>query len=103
MSAGRPAGEENESPFLPPDDSGEAFGLSPARLTLTVGFGPTLFEKEGADRFGLAEQRPAALAGIPPMPGDALEEARSGGDLCVQACADDPQVGRSTPSETWPG
>jgi deferrochelatase/peroxidase EfeB len=52
MSAGRPAGEENESSFLPPDDTGEAFGLSPARLTLTVGFGPTLFEKEGEDRFG---------------------------------------------------
>jgi deferrochelatase/peroxidase EfeB len=41
---------------------------------------------------GLAEQRPAALAKISPMPEDVLEEARSGGDLCVQACADDPQL-----------
>lgn len=26
------------------------------------------------------------------MPGDALEDERSGGDICIQACADDPQV-----------
>jgi deferrochelatase/peroxidase EfeB len=33
-----------------------------------------------------------ALEEIPRMPGDSLEPERSGGDLCVQACADDPQV-----------
>lgn len=81
MAAGEPAGGENESTFLPPDDTGEAFGLSPARLTLTVGFGPTLFEKNGEDRFGLARNRPDALEEIPALPGDALEEGRSGGDL----------------------
>ena len=89
MSAGGPAGEENRSPFLPPDDTGEAFDLSPARLTLTFGFGPALF---GETRFGLVGRRPEALEEIPPLPGDALEAGRSGGDLCVQACADDPQV-----------
>jgi deferrochelatase/peroxidase EfeB len=92
MAAGEPAGPENYSPFMPPDDTGEAFGLSPARLTLTFGFGPPLFGREGEDRFGFAGRRPEALAEIPPLPGDALEESRSGGDLCVQACADDPQV-----------
>ncbi|MDX3231303.1 iron uptake transporter deferrochelatase/peroxidase subunit [Streptomyces sp. ME19-01-6] len=77
----------------PPDDTGEALGLKPSRLTLTVGFGPTLFkDKKGKDRFGLAGRRPEALIDLPAFPGDNLDAARSGGDLCVQACADDPQV-----------
>ncbi|MCO5966954.1 iron uptake transporter deferrochelatase/peroxidase subunit [Actinoallomurus soli] len=76
----------------PPDDTGEALGLPPARLTLTIGFGPTLFEKDGKDRFGLRAKRPAALIDLPHFPGDDLDPARSDGDLCVQACADDPQV-----------
>ncbi|MFF4754898.1 iron uptake transporter deferrochelatase/peroxidase subunit [Streptomyces sp. NPDC002514] len=71
----------------PPDDTGEALGLKPSRLTLTVGFGPSFFE-----RFGLAGRRPAALVDLPKFPGDNLDAARTGGDLCVQACADDPQV-----------
>src|SRR6202042_2228017 len=37
-------------------------------------------------------KRPAALAVIPALPGDTLDPNRSGGDLCVQACADDPTV-----------
>ncbi|GAA3750239.1 iron uptake transporter deferrochelatase/peroxidase subunit [Streptomyces tremellae] len=91
MTAGREIGG-GAVPALaeaPPDDTGEAAGLPPSRLTLTVGFGPSLFA-EG--RFGLAARRPAALVDLPAFPGDALEAARSGGDLCVQACADDPQV-----------
>lgn len=76
----------------PPDDTGEALGLQPSRLTLTVGFGPGLFEKDGKDRFGLKKYRPEALVDLPKFAGDALDTRRSGGDLCVQACADDPQV-----------
>ena len=39
-------------------------------------------------------RRPAArrAARLPHFPGDALDPTTSGGDLCVQACADDPQV-----------
>ncbi|MEU6281446.1 iron uptake transporter deferrochelatase/peroxidase subunit [Streptomyces sp. NPDC047028] len=74
-------------PEAPPDDTGEALGLKPSRLTLTIGFGPSLFEK-----FGLHGKRPEALVDLPQFAGDNLDKSRSGGDLCVQACADDPQV-----------
>jgi deferrochelatase/peroxidase EfeB len=92
LTRGLPVEEPASSAALPPTDTGEAAGLPPARLTLTVGFGPTLFDRDGVDRFGLASARPAALADLPAFPGDSLELARSGGDLCVQACGDDPQV-----------
>ena len=85
---GRPAGTENEAPLLPPEDTGEAVGLGPANLTITVGFGPSLFD----DRFGLAGERPAALRPIPRLPADELDPKISNGDLCIQACANDPQV-----------
>ena len=79
-------------PGAPEPDSGDALGLKPARLTLTFGFGPGLFEKDGKDRYGLAAKRPAPLADLPRFNGDQLMPDRSGGDLSVQACADDPQV-----------
>jgi deferrochelatase/peroxidase EfeB len=80
------------SPLAPPTDTGEATGLDPAHLTVTFGFGPGLFSKDGVDRYGLARQRPAALADLPAFPRDDLDPARSGGDLCVQACSNDPLV-----------
>ncbi|MFD4134757.1 iron uptake transporter deferrochelatase/peroxidase subunit [Streptomyces goshikiensis] len=91
MTAGLPVGEGAVGglPEAPPDDTGEALGLKPNRLTLTIGFGPSLFAK---DRFGLEGRRPEALVDLEQFPGDNLDPARSGGDLCVQACADDPQV-----------
>jgi deferrochelatase/peroxidase EfeB len=73
-------------------DSGEAAGLAPNRLTLTFGFGPALFVKEGQDRFGLAARRPAAFIDLPRFVGDQLVPERTGGDLAVQACSDDPQA-----------
>jgi deferrochelatase/peroxidase EfeB len=77
---------------VPAGDGGSALGLSPARLTLTFGFGPGLFVQNGVDRYGLAAQRPAALVDLPRFNGDQLDPRRTGGDLVVQACADDPQV-----------
>ncbi|WP_062428244.1 iron uptake transporter deferrochelatase/peroxidase subunit [Herbidospora daliensis] len=71
-----------------PDDTGEALGLPPSGLTLTIGFGPSLFD----DRFGLAARRPAPLADLPKFSGETLIPEISGGDICVQACAHDPQV-----------
>ncbi|MFD6229837.1 iron uptake transporter deferrochelatase/peroxidase subunit [Streptomyces sp. NPDC060232] len=90
MTAGLPVGDVYEGlPEAPPTDTGEALGLKASRLTLTVGFGPGLFAR---DRFGLEGRRPEALVDLELFPGDNLDPARSGGDLCVQACADDPQV-----------
>lgn len=91
MTAGHTVGEGAYGGLdvSPPDDTGEALGLKPSRLTLTLGVGPSLFAK---GRFGLEGKRPAALVDLPKFPGDNLDPARSGGDLCVQACADDPQV-----------
>jgi deferrochelatase/peroxidase EfeB len=74
--------------LAPPDDTGEALDLTPAHLTVTFGFGPALFD----DRFGLQGSKPAALTRLPALPGDELDRNRSDGDLCVQACANDPQV-----------
>jgi deferrochelatase/peroxidase EfeB len=88
LTAGRPVGSVETSPQAPPVDTGEAVGLGAAQLTITVGFGPSFFD----DRFGLAHRRPAALADLPALPGDTLDPNRSGGDICVQACANDPQV-----------
>jgi deferrochelatase/peroxidase EfeB len=92
MTAGQPVGVIAGDPEVPPADTGEAAGLPPSRLTLTFGLGPGVFEREGADRMGLRAKRPRFLATLPPLPGDQLDPARTGGDLCVQACADDPQV-----------
>ncbi|TPW73124.1 iron uptake transporter deferrochelatase/peroxidase subunit [Schumannella sp. 10F1B-5-1] len=86
-------GAVDGSPLAPPDDTGEALGLPASGLTLTFGFGPTLFTSaEGDDRFGLADRRPPELEALPRFRGDALVPQLTGGDLCIQACADDPQV-----------
>ena len=75
-----------------PVDTGEAIGLGPDRLTVTIGFGPGVFDSPGRDRFGVGRRGPAALGPLPRFRGDSLEPQSSGGDLCVQACADSPQV-----------
>lgn len=69
-------------------DTGETLGYKPARLTLTFGVGPSLFD----GRFGLAAQRPAALEPLPAFNGDQLNPDWSDGDLVVQVCADDFQT-----------
>ena len=90
MTQGRDVGRGavDGNPLLPPDDTGEAVGLPPSGLTITIGFGPSLFD----DRFGLEGRKPTDLEPLPLFPFDLLEEPISGGDLCVQACAHDPQV-----------
>ncbi|GAA4117256.1 iron uptake transporter deferrochelatase/peroxidase subunit [Knoellia locipacati] len=83
-----PGGVVGGGPHRPPTDTGEALDLPPSNLTITIGYGPSLFD----GRFGLAGRRPEALRELPGFTGDDLDPARTGGDLCIQACADDPQV-----------
>lgn len=83
-----PGGMVGLGPDAVPSDTGEAYDLPPSNLTITIGYGPSLFD----DRFGLAERKPAALVDLPAFMGDDLDADRCGGDLCIQACADDPQV-----------
>jgi deferrochelatase/peroxidase EfeB len=96
MTAGQDAGPKGAldgGRYAAPDDTGEALGLPASRLTLTIGFGPTLFTTaDGRDRFGLAARRPEPLVDLPPFANESIDPARSGGDLCIQACANDPQV-----------
>ncbi|MFN8121701.1 MAG: Dyp-type peroxidase [Thermoleophilia bacterium] len=87
LMAGRVVGVP-ASPAAAPPDPGEAVGLAPAHLTITIGLGPGAFAR-GTGRAGL---HPAGLEPLPVFQGDRLDPARSGGDLCVQACADDAQV-----------
>lgn len=70
-------------------------GLAAGALTVTLGLGPGLFD----ERFGLAPRRPAALAPLPPFQGDALKPACSGGDLCLQVCAEGPALAAAATRE----
>lgn len=78
-----------ENKLLPAGDTGEATGLDASHLTLTFGVGPSLFEKK---ELGLQHMKPKELADLPHFPKDQLDPNYVGGDICIQACADDPQV-----------
>jgi deferrochelatase/peroxidase EfeB len=92
MTRGTPHFSPRTDPEQADAESGASTGLGASRLTITFGFGPSLFEQHGVDRFGLASQRPAALLDLPRFAGDQLDPLRTGGDVSVQASADDPQV-----------
>jgi deferrochelatase/peroxidase EfeB len=91
MSSGRDAGvigAVTGLPDSPPDDTGEALNLPAARLTITVGFGQSIFD----DRFGFASKRPTAFVDLPKFANDQLHADKNGGDIVLQICADDEQV-----------
>ncbi|HEY0185069.1 MAG TPA: Dyp-type peroxidase, partial [Rhodopila sp.] len=69
-------------------DTGEALNLGPASLTVTVGLGPKVL----TDTYGLAHQKPPLMRELLQLPSDAFDPHLTGGDLSLQACADDPQV-----------
>ena len=88
MTRGEPVGTPEGGQLAPPTTPARRSGLQPGRLTITIGFGPGLFD----DRFGIAAARPSALSRLPRFAGDFLEPERSDGDIAIQACADDPQL-----------
>ncbi len=73
--------------YTAPSDTGEALGEPAGRLTITIGYGPSLFAK-----VGLAARRPAELSVLPALPPESLDAGTSNGDIAIQACAEDPQV-----------
>lgn len=84
--------QTGDNPLLPPSDTGETLDLPASKLTVTFGFGPTFFSADGKDRFGIAGKLPRYLKDIPRMPSDKLDASQSGGDVCIQVCAEDQQV-----------
>jgi deferrochelatase/peroxidase EfeB len=75
--------------YAPPADSGMLGSPIPADgLTVTVGFGSTLFD----GRFGLSDRAPLRLRPMEPFPNDDLDPAQTGGDLLIQLCAGNPDT-----------
>ena len=93
MTAGQAVGDGAYGGLAeaPPDDTGEALGPEAVAADADDRL-RAVAVREGRRPFGLKGRRPEALVDLPQFPGDNLDPARSGGDLCVQACADDPQV-----------
>ena len=73
--------------LLPPKDTGETVGINPYRLTVTFGVSPRFLDKLKLDGKKIEE-----FKDLPHFPRDQLKEQYTGGDICIQACADDAQV-----------
>ena len=79
----------DSSYWAPPVDSGTLSNTIPADgLTVTVGFGHTLFD----GRFGIADKKPIRLQAMEPFPDDDLDPAQTGGDVLIQLCAGNPDT-----------
>lgn len=68
-------------------DAQPQLALGPARLTVTVGFGPTLFQK-----LKLEARAPKSFAKLPAFDIDKLKPEFSDGDVLIQVSCDDPIV-----------
>ncbi|MDO4643244.1 MAG: iron uptake transporter deferrochelatase/peroxidase subunit [Cardiobacteriaceae bacterium] len=87
LSRGQHVKPYSKNLYIPQTDTGEADSLAPHNLTLTFGVSPSFFSK-----LKLEHLRPTELAELPHFPRDQLKPQYSGGDICIQSCADDPQV-----------
>ena len=90
LQQGKPVGTvQPNNEVAPPTDTGEAFGLSPASLTVTIGLGPVAVRRTAS---ASRPTNPRCSPHLPTLNGDTLDPKFTGGELSVQACADDPQV-----------
>ena len=79
--------KDGSNALLPPTDTGETVGLNPYRLSLTFGVSADFLKK-----LGLESKRPKLFRDLPPFPKEQLQDKYTGGDIVIQACADDEQV-----------
>lgn len=76
------------NPYAPSDT-----GAGPARVAahLTIGFGPSFFVMTGKDRSVSPTSSPPNSRTRPKFPNETMDPAKCGGDIRVQARANDPQ------------
>lgn len=87
LTQGKNAKAYTDNEFVPPTDTGEADNLGAYGLTLTFGVSPSFLSK-----LGLQHKSPKEFTPLPLFPRDQLRPELTGGDICIQACSDDPQV-----------
>ena len=87
LMSGELVAPELKNHLLPPIDTGETVGLNPYRLTVTFGISPAFLDKLKLDSKKLPE-----FKDLPHFPRDQIKDKYKGGDICIQACADDAQV-----------
>lgn len=87
LTQGRNVRPYGENQFVPPIDTGEADDLSAYGLTLTFGVSPSFLKK-----LGLQKRAPKEFQDLPLFARDQLRPQWTGGDICIQSCANDAQV-----------
>lgn len=87
LTQGENVAPYRKNKYVPPSDTGEADSLASNNLSLTFGIAPSFLHK-----LGLADKAPAEFTPLPHFPRDQLQDQYTGGDICIQSCADDPQV-----------
>ena len=71
-----------------PNRYGETVGLNPYRLSLTFGVSASLSKETGLG----VQTSGNSFVICPPFPKEQLQDKYTGGDIVIQACADDEQV-----------
>lgn len=87
LTLGKRVKPYSENMYVPPADTGEADSLPSSDLTITFGISPSFFTKLGIEKY-----KPAELNPLPHFPRDQLHPEYTGGEICIQSCANDPQV-----------